>query len=508
MKKQYILVLDAGTGAGRCNIFDLNGNLAGSAYKEWYYILPVKDNSDIREFDPEEFWNILCEIIKEAMLSSGIKPEEIICVTSTSQREGIVLLNKDDREIYAGPNLDFRGNKEAEMLVKNFGEEIYNISGHWPHDIFAPSRLLWFKNNNYELYKNIGTMLMINDWMLFKLTGEKYSEPSNASETLLFNIHTMDWDRGLIEKIGLNPDIFPRVKQSGEVIGEVTRLASELTGLKEGTLVTLGGADTQCALLGTGGLKEGHVAIVSGTSTPVQVVTDKPIIDERFRVWSGCHVVLNKWVIDSNARPTGVIYRWLRDTLYLNDNRNMNPYEIMNIEAESASPGSNGVMAFLGPSISNVSEKYSLPETIIGLKPGYEKELCNRGVFSRSILENIAYAVKGNFDQIQELVPDKIDRVYMTGGSTKSKLLTQIIAAVIGLPVILTDNSESTSLGAAICGAVGLKAYNDFDEAIKNMVRYKDIIEPDKKNAAVYKELYERWLKTYYFLIENSNSLI
>src|SRR5690606_24313244 len=127
MKKDYFLVLDAGTGAARCNIFNRQGEIIAGDYAEWNYTTPYYENDadagarEIREFDPEESWAIFCRVIRNALQKAGLSPLAIAGITSTSQREGIVLLNKEGKEIYAGPNIDFRGAKEAEYLAKHFG---------------------------------------------------------------------------------------------------------------------------------------------------------------------------------------------------------------------------------------------------------------------------------------------------------------------------------------------------------------------------------------------------
>ncbi|HHY10615.1 MAG TPA: hypothetical protein GX528_08640 [Firmicutes bacterium] len=507
MRDKYLLVFDAGTGAGRCSIFDLKGSLAAVDYCEWNYVTPY-ENKEIREFIPADFWEILSRVARGALAKAGIDPNQVIGVTSTSQREGVVIIDKGGQEIYAGPNIDFRGEVQGKWLHENFGPEMYEISGHWPSAMTAPARLLWFKEHKPHLYKRMHALMMINDWILYRLTGEVASEPSNACETLFFNIHTMAWDYDLIDKLGVNPMLFPKILRSGDQLGLVSEKAAAATGLKAGTPVFMGGADTQCALLATGGLKEGHTAIVSGTSTPVQAVVKEPLLDGKARVRTGCYLPAGSWVIDSNARPTGVVYRWLRDTFYANDCAGAaDLYEVMNKEAAAVPPGSEGLVAFGGPSILNVSDQRDFPNMFFGIKPGYEKELCRRGLFARSILENIAFAVRGNIEQIYDLLNYKPPYVYMTGGAAKSALQLEIMANVLGLPIHVAQGEESTSLGAAICGAVGAGVFADFDRAVAAMVRPAAVVEPRPLLTGEYEKHYRRWKKLYDYMTENINAL-
>lgn len=504
MEKKYLLVLDAGTGAARCSIFNIQGNIISSDYCEWNYATPY-DNKEIREFDPGEFWSIFCKVIKTSLEKSGILSDQIIGISSTSQREGIVMLDDAGTEIYAGPNIDFRGEEQGEYLKEHFGQKIYDDAGHWPSAMTAPSRLMWFRQNRPEVYEKMSTLLMINDWILYRLTGKAACEPTNACESLFYNIREMKWNYALMDKVGVSRSLFPKVLSSGSKLGEVSKYAAEQTGLSAGTPVYLGGADTQCAVLGTGGIKDGHMTIVSGTSTPVMTVVGSPIIDPKARVRTGCYLTESKWVLDSNARPTGVVYRWLRDTLYGKDSDipQSKLYKIMDREAMSVPPGCNGVMAFLGPSILNVSNMRDFPGVFTGVTPGYEKELCNRGIFSRSILENIAFAVRGNMEQLYDVLGKKPDRVYMAGGAVKAPIQLKITANVVGLPVYICGCCEATSLGAAICAAVGAGIYGSFEDAVENMVEISAVEYPNQELSRQYEKLYRRWKRVYDHLTEN-----
>lgn len=514
MKKDYFLVLDAGTGAARCNIFDRQGKIVAADYAEWHYVTPYKNTPhtgahEIREFDPEEFWGIFCRVIRNALQKSGVSPLAIAGISSTSQREGIVLLDQEGKEIYAGPNIDFRGAKEAGYLAEHFGERIYNESGHWPSALHAPARLLWFKKHRPDIYDKMETLLMINDWLLYRLTGKTASEPSNAAENLFFSIKEMEWNYPLMDDLGVKRSLFPPVLSSGTRLGQVNETAAAQTGLAPGTPVYIGGADTHCAVLGSGGIASGHLVIVAGTSTPVMTIVDTPIIDSKGRVRTGPYLLKDQWVLDSNARPTGVIYRWLRDTFYknagevLNSNSGKDLYHIMDQEAQGVPPGCNGLMAFLGPSILNTSNIRDFAGVFMGIKPGYEKELCNRGLFARSVLENIAFAVRGNMEQLYDILGKKPEQVYLTGGAARSSLLRRMITDLLNLPVHVSICPETTSLGAAICAAVGAGAYESFAAAVDGMVAEPLVEEPEPGLSRCYEKLYRRWLRLYNHFTEN-----
>ena len=367
MSGNYLVVFDAGTGGGRCTIFDVTGRQLISEYREWRYRRPPVA-PEAREFSPDEFFALLADACCTALTKAGIKPAEVAAVTSTSQREGCVFLNAAGEPIYAGPNMDWRAEQEAKELAESMGPEIYRFSGHWPHAMFPACRLLWFKKQEPEIFARIARVLMINDWVLYELSGSQYSEPSNAGETLLFDIVRRNWRWDFISELGIKPTLMCDVVPPGTVVGEVTVQAATATGLLAGTPVVAGGADTQMALAGSGVIDNGCCA-VSGTSTPLMAATEGPVFDPEYRLWSGCHVFSDRWVLEGNAKGTGVIYRWFRDEFYGPEV----PFSKVNEEVRQASPGSGGLLAFLGSAISLPPGTPFPPSIVYGWNASYEK---------------------------------------------------------------------------------------------------------------------------------------
>lgn len=490
MSGNYLVVFDAGTGGGRCTVFDATGRQLISEYREWRYRQP-KVAPDAREFSPDQFFALLADACRTALAKAEIAPAEVAAVTATSQREGCVFLDAAGQPLYAGPNMDWRAQEEANRLAESAGEEIYRFSGHWPHAMFPACRLLWFKKREPELFERIARVLMINDWVLYELSGSQYSEPSNAGETLLFDITRLTWHWDFISELGLKPTLLCDVVPPGTAVGQVTSEAAAATGLLAGTPVVVGGADTQMALAGSGVVDDGGCA-VSGTSTPLQVATDKPVLDPKHRLWSGCHVFSNRWVLEGNAKGTGVIYRWFRDEFYGSDV----PFEQVNEDLKLVSPGSGGLLAFLGSGVGLPPQMPFPPSVVYGWNASYEKTGRVKAELGRSILEAIAYAVAGNADILAQVLGKK-DPLIMCGGGTRGGLLPAITASVLEEPVSVNPVDEATSLGAAIFAAAGAGLYPDARQAAAQMVPAPITIDPDPKASAVYKEAKERWIKLF-----------
>ena len=282
--KRFLMALDFGTGAGRCFLIEIGGQESYSAYSEWAFDAPLEAQPGGFSFDPDAFWHTLGQTAQAAMKRGGVQATQIAAVSSTSLREGFVLLDDSGKEIFAVPNRDARAWAESIEVDQRWGQTMNDVSGHWPNPIMAPSRFLWLQHHQPGILGRARTLLMINDWILYRLCGERACEPTNAAETCLYDIVEHRWAEDLIRECQIPVSIFPPVCRGGYLLGKVTSAAAQVTGLVPGTPVVVGGADTQCGVLGSGVIDPGEVVVVAGTSTPCQMTLDSPVIDGQ--VWS------------------------------------------------------------------------------------------------------------------------------------------------------------------------------------------------------------------------------
>lgn len=501
MREEYLMALDAGSGAGRCFLIGLDGARTCSAYREWGYTQPPEAGPMASAFDPQTWWHTLAGAIRDTLAKANVEPSQIVGVSSTSQREGCVFLDSSGCEVYAGPNRDYRAVLEGMQLAGAHGDRIYRSTGHFPSGLFLPARLLWHKKNAPDIYARVARVLMINDWVLFRLTGECACEPSNASETCLYDLTSGCWTDDLIEALELPREIFPAILPCGARLGQVNRQAAQETGLAPGTPVVMGGADTQCGLLGAGVMSEGQTAAVSGTTTPVQMVTGSPIIDPEVRLWAGAHVVPKMYVLESNAGGSGSVYQWFRDTfceaeLAEAQRTGRDVYEIMNAGAMHAPAGAAGVQSFIGVMAMN-AKTMVLPCNILqlGMAPMTTTAVSAKDLVLRAILESLAYAVRMNAEQVERVSGRKIAGLGVCGGLAKSSLYLDILAGVMRVPVSVPRWKEGTAVGAAVCAGVGAGVYRDFAEGVRALVKPDREVAPDPQLAKVYRAHYRKWMK-------------
>ena len=489
MSDGYILVLDAGTSSVRCSAMDRQGKPVATRSAEWPYLDVPNAPTFAREFDPEGVWSAVCDLLRGTVRDVGAKPGEIAAVTATSQRQGVVFLDGDGREIYAGPNLDVRAVFEGAEIDDRMGAEVYRTTGHFPSLLFAPAKLRWFQVHRPDSYARIATVLCLADWLIYRLSGELISEASLASEAGLLEVHRREWCSGLLGELGLIDNDHVPLLEAGSVAGSVDDAVSRDTGVPAGTPVVVSGADTQCGLLGLGVTDPGHVGVVAGWSAPLQMVTQTPVMAPPRKTWAGCFLSPDRWVLESSALDAGNSYRWLAETLVGPDGA---AYEQMEALAAPVPAGSEGALAFFGPAPMDMS-KVGLSQGGLLFPVPTTFTNTGRGHLARAAMEAIAYAIRANLEQLEELSGAAAAGVSVGGGMTRSATWTRILVDVLGRPVRLSPTPDVSALGAYLCASTAIGEHGSLDEAADGVRGRLETAGPNSARSAEYQDYYERW---------------
>lgn len=490
-KEGALLALDAGSGGGRCLIVDTAGTQLATAYEPWQFRTPAGVPMGA-EFDPEEFWKILCAMTRRAMREAGVGPDEILGLGCTSLRDGVVFLDAGGREVYAGSNRDARGIALGGEMQKKWGELMTPLTGRTPLGLDAAAHLLWYKRSRPEEFGRIRHLLMVSDWMVYRLTGEFTSDPSNASSSQLFDVNTGKWSAKIAAALEVPETIFPKVLFPGEVAGRLAPKAAEELGLAAGLPVSAGAGDSQAGCLGSGAVEEGQTTVIAGTTIPVQMTLARPVHDPSRRIWVGAHAVPGRWSLEANGGPAGTVYAWVREDIYPDlGPADAEAYGRINEAAAAESPGQ--VFAFLGPQVCDFS-KLSFPPMTALLAPTMGPGVpFTRPGLARAVLENIAFATRGNVLRCEEVSGLASTDVFVCGGLSRGRPFVQILADVLERPVKVPVVRETTALGAAMAAAVAAGVYPDIFTAAAAMARTEDTVEPSPETAKKYKGIVRRW---------------
>ncbi|MEA2627356.1 MAG: hypothetical protein QOD06_3401 [Candidatus Binatota bacterium] len=495
-----LLALDAGTGSGRAAVFDSGGALLACVAREWTYERTdfPGDLAPGHRFDPDVFWGALCDVTRAALERARVAPADVAGVAATSQREGCVFLDRAGRELLAAPNFDARGALEGVEIAERIGlERAYRITGHTPPLIFPLARYLWWRKRFPA--EPIAGVLMISDWVTWKLTGERVAEPTNAGESMLYDLERGDWSDEILAAFDIPREVLPRLVTPGDLAGHVRPAAARQMGLLEGTPVYAGGADTQCALLGSGVTAVGSAGAVLGTTAPVQLVSARPFVDLDRYLWAGAHVLPGRFVLESNAGDGGKAYRWLLELLGVSA-ETAGTYERIAAEAAAADPD-GAVFSYFGPSIFNLRTlNPGKPAGILFPYP-FGRPRPGRAELLLGFLESLAFAVRANLEQIEAVAGSAIDGVTLSGGMTQTPLVGRLVAQVTERSVSVAAVAESASLGCAVLAAAGSGLHADVAAAERAMVRQ---VELPRSDPGRYPERYRKW-RELYDVLERTN---
>lgn len=486
-----ILALDLGTSGLKAVVTDLAGRPTASAVEPVLYTTPEGAETLARELPAEALWSAVARVVARAL--AGAEGDGVAAVAVTSQRQGVAFLDGDGGPLYIGPNLDLRAVFEGAAMDEAHADEVYRTTGHLPSFFFTPAKLRWHQLHRPEVYDRTAVVLTLADWVAYRLTGELASEPALAGEAGLLDIATREWAAPLLSILGLRADLLPRLLAPGEPTGTVDRRAAEATGLPEGVPVVVAGPDTQCGLVAMGIVAPGEAGIVAGWSTTAQAVTTAPTLDPHHRTWAGLHTAPGRWVAEANAGDGGNAYRWLRDLCWGDV---PGAFADMESAAAQAPPGAEGTVAMLGPAPLDLSQPGLRPGGLLFAVPvGFSG--VDRARLARAALENVAYAVRGAWDLLQEVVPELLETLSVGGGMTSTALFSRILASVMGRPVRVARTPFVSAVGAAIVAAAALPSGPSMVEAAR---RARDegaeVVEPDPADAAEYEEHYQRWVET------------
>lgn len=496
----YLLALDFGHGGGRATLYNLDNHKIFSSYQKWSYFSP-EDDELRKEFIPSNFFEILCTLVRVLLKENRINPNEVVGISTASMRHTCVFIGKNGKELYGGPNIDTRGLFYQDVIEEELDFDVFNITGQWPPLMFMPARLLWFKEEQPEVFKNISYALTGGDWLIYKLTNEFSSEPSLASATMLLDLVKRKWLTYIMDSLGLGDIALPKLYNSGDRIGQLIDAVAKKMKLKSGIPVSIGGADTQLGLLACSAVSNGDVGLVAGTSTPVMMVTSRPVVDKNRQIWTHCHVHPERWVIESNAQMGGLSYEWLCNSFQQLLGKNKEEtYKFMEKLASNIPPGSDDMIASLGSEILKIDDLSIMRPAIYSFnQPGHPMTTnpVNFGHFIRATLENISFAVKGNIKQVESIIGIQKKKLLVTGGMSKNNLWLDILSNITGKKIIATNIAEGTSIGSIMCAAIGAEIYKDFNEARKNIVMYREEIIPSNDKVQVYKNCYNNWKQWY-----------
>lgn len=497
--KQYILSHDLGTSGNKAALFHTDGDLIASMLYEYptYYPAPGQV-----EQNPEDWWQAVCRTTKGLLEKEKINKKDVAAVSFSAQMMGCLPIGRDGKPlrnmmIWA----DTRAVKQEAEMERLIGtQRVYRITGHRISASYTAAKLLWIRENEPHIYRNIYKVIHAKDYITYRLTGNIMSDYSDASGTNLFDIRSKKWSEEILEVLQIPLAIMPSVYPSSHIAGTINEQAAGKIGLSAGTPVVIGGGDGSCACVGAGVIREGNAYNVLGTSSWISVASKEPVFDEKLRTFNWIHLDGKLYTPCGTMQAAGYSYQWYKNTFCGTEaeeakRRGISTYEVMNEGAGKSVPGANKLLY--------------LPYLLGERSPRWNNEA--RGAFvgmnitttkmdmSRAVLEGVGYNLKIILKALEQKVD--IPEIIMIGGGAKGRLWLQILSDIWQKELILPMYpEEATSMGAAVCAGVGIGLYKDFS-AVKLFTRSEKRIYPDRSNNEMYQNMYELFERTYYSLL-------
>ncbi|MDW8048336.1 MAG: xylulokinase [Nitrososphaerota archaeon] len=493
---QYLVGVDLGTSACKTVVFSLDGRKISESTREYPILHPQPGWAEQK---PSDWWKAAAETIRESLHRAKLKPEEIIALSVASQREAVVPIGKNGKELYNSIIwLDNRTRPQADRIRGMISEKkVLSITGVIIDPIFSASKILWLKENVRSIFEDTKCFLCAKDYIIYKLSGEFVTDYSMASRTMLFDIKNRKWSEEICSTIGIPVDKLPDAKESTEIVGEVSEEASAETTLRGGLPIVNGGGDRPCECLGAGVTEEGQVNIGTGTGSVLEVPIDSPKIDFKGRVNCCSHVIPDKWEYEIIVATTGASLRWFRDTFGQKEKEEArmtgrDPYDLLTEQASKVALGSDGLYFYpyltglFFPKFNEAARGAYLNISLSHQKPH----------FIRAILEGVAFHYLEALLILKDL-KIKVNEVSMVGGEARSELWNQIKADILGIRIRIPEVEDAAALGAAILAGVGTEHYRDVKEATEKTVRIKRIYDPNPEKHGAYERIYRDYREAF-----------
>ncbi len=489
---EYILGIDAGTTSFKGALFGKDGNIVASSGENYKLI---ENTNGVVEFRTENYWQLFLKVVKDILEQSEIKPSQIKALAIDSQGETLTLLDKKGEPLMNSIVwLDNRATKETEELRGDFPiERFYDHTGQteitatWP-----ASKILWIKKNRPDVFKQTKKFLLLEDFLLYRLTGNYVTEKTLVSSTAYFDIRTGTWWKDMLDFVGISEELLPEIMDSGQCIGELTDSAVKQTGLDKSTLVVTGAMDQVAGMIGAGNTGGEIVTETTGTCMGVCINTDTiPPYNDNINIPCHVHAIKGKYFLILWSQMAGAVLEWFYREFYNKDAG----YALVDEEAAGIMPASEGLLIL--PHLNGMACPDFNPDAkgvFYGIRPIHTK-----AHFARAIMESVAYMLKEHIETAQK-GGIQTGKIRSLGGGARSSLWNSIKADVLGREIVTLKSQETTCLGAAILAGVGIGLYESVEKACDRLVKIEATYKPNLKNGPVYQKSYEAYTKLYQYL--------
>ncbi|MEO6392957.1 MAG: xylulokinase, partial [Pyrinomonadaceae bacterium] len=352
---------------------------------------------------------------------------------------------------------------------------------------FTLPKILWLRQNEPDNWNAVRFILLPKDYVRLRLSGDKASDVSDSSGTLLFDVCHRRWSSEMLDAFDLDAGLLPRVFESSQLTGKVTADGAAATGLLAGTPIVAGAGDNAAGAIGMGTVRPGTASVTIGTSGVVFVVTEKPTLDLKGRAHTLCHAIPDRWHMTGVTQGAGLSLNWFRKNF-----ADGASYDELTAEAAHIAAGADGAIwlpYLMGERTPHMDAHARA--AFVGLTASH-----TRGHLVRAVLEGVAFSLRDCLEVFRELGL-RIDSIRLGGGGARSPLWRQIQADIYGQSVELLEAEEGAAFGAAVLAGVGVGAWPSVDDACHQTIRAQALVKPDPAAVAALDQQYQIYRTLY-----------
>ncbi len=475
--------IDLGTSAAKFLLVDETGRILNTVSEEYPISYPKPGWS---EQEPKDWWNACVRGIPR--LLEGADASQVAGIGAAGQMHGLVALDGEDNVIR--PAIlwnDGRTWRQVDYLNEVIGRsKLSELTANIAFAGFTAPKLLWMRDEEPENFGRISKIMLPKDYINYKLTGVHCCDYSDASGMLLLDVKHRCWSQEMLDICGVNLDMMPKLFESYQVVGNLTRESADSLGLPASVKVVAGAGDNAAAAVGTGTVGSGGCNISVGTSGTIFISSEKFCVDPNNALHSFAHA-------DGGYHLMGCMLsaascnKWLcEDILRCND------YDMEQRDITSDKLGRCGV--YFLPYL--MGERSPINDTNArGMFIGMTMDT-SRSDMVQAMLEGVAFAIRDSFEVAKSIgVEVKSSRI--CGGGSKSPLWRQIFANVLNMPLETMMTEQGPGYGGAMLAMVGCGEFDNVSQAAEALVQVSGTIEPDAEIAARYQEKYEKFMQIY-----------
>jgi len=477
-----LLELDVGTSGVRCVALDERGRLVAQATAEYAIYSPRPGWSEQR---PEDWWRASCEVVAKVAALVGA---DIAAIGLTGQMHGAVFL--DERDEVIRPALlwnDQRTATQAEAITRRVGaRRLTEIAGNPALTGFQAPKILWLRDEEPRSCERVASVLLPKDYVRLRLTGERATDASDASGTLLLDLKQRMWSGEILDALEIPVGWLPHVFEGPDRTGQVRLDLSSELGLPDQLPVAAGGGDNAAAAVGNGIIRDGLASCSIGTSGVLFAHSDALAPDPSGRLHAFCHSVPGRYHLMGVTLSAGGALRWWRDLVGKAD------YDELGELASQAPPGAEGLV-FL---------PYLTGERTPHLDPGARGAffgLTSRHTLShltRAVMEGVAFSLRDSLEIMLGLGTNP-NQIRAAGGGARSLVWRRLLADVLGRPIVRTTAEEGPASGAALLAGVTAGVFENVEEACAGISIRPDTCEPDAGRSRLYDDYYTAYRALY-----------